>query len=316
MADPIKNVPGRSEIVDIYAKTLARLNGVIAGEDFTKVAKARAAAKIIEINKHINHLRKQQSAWAKVFIPEAYKNGALQDIPIIKKVRGNAANVSYGTLHRSAATVAVEGAIQDFSVVADSLDRTYVGYVRRAQYQGNKQRIAEEIAGGIVEGASRQTTSVRILEELKRKANKGLIVVGKVTMNANDYADMLARTLSRAARTEGVLNTLNANDVDLVIYNDTGAVDFCVQYENQIFSISGNSGKYPMLVERPPLHPNCTHSISAFFEEFSSPAEIKRGTEYDKRDVGKTSAEMNKKYPITKDDTRTRTKKTQKAKAA
>jgi hypothetical protein len=119
-------------------------------------------------------------------------------------------------------------------------------------------------------------------------------------MNAKSYADLLTRTISRAARTEGTINRLNEANIDLVIITDTGAIDFCREYENQIFSISGRSRKYPKLVLRPPYHPNCTHNLSGFIAEFAEPGEITLGSQFKKSDVNLSSKEMAKKYPIRK----------------
>ncbi len=311
--DPIPLVPGNAEIIDIYALTLSRLKAVIAGEDFTTASKRRATAKIIEIRRHIAELRRTHNAWAKKFIPDAYRIGTDQDIDDIVRLLGSSAHTSFGKLHQEAARVAVQGAVQDFGVVADALDNTYVGYVRRAQITGNKRAIANEIAGGIIEGAGRETVVNRLLIETQRKAVKGLIVVGQRTLNARVYADLLARTLSRAVRTEGTINRLTENDIDLVIISDTGAVDFCTEYENQIFSISGKSSRYPKLTARTPLHINCTHTTHGYIPEFAENGEDENGRQFKLVDVGKTAKEMNKKYPIKRDDTRTRTKKTQKA---
>lgn len=311
--DPIPLVPGNAEIVDIYALTLRRLKAVIAGEDFTTASKRRARNKIVEIRRHIAELRVSQNAWAKEFIPDAYRIGIDQDIDDIVRLLGSSAHTSFGQLHREAAIVAVQGAAQNFGVVADALDLTYTGYVLRAQYTGNKRAIANEIAGGIIEGAGRETVVNRLLIETQRKAVKGLIVVGKATLNARVYAELLARTLTRAARTEGTINRLTENDIDLVIISNTGAVDACTEYEDQIFSISGKSSVFPKLTARTPFHINCTHTTHGYIREFAEKGEEANGLKFKTADIGKPWTEMNKKYPIKRDDTRTRTKKTQKA---
>ena len=134
-------------------------------------------------------------------------------------------------------------------------------------------------------------------------------------MNAASYAEMLARTLSRSVRTEGTLNRLNEYGIDLVTVTNTGAVDFCQIFEDQIFSISGRSKTYPKLVHRPPYHPNCTHTLSGFVAEFANYDQLEAGKEFKASDSNLSARDLAKKYPVTKDDTRTRTRKTQKAAA-
>ena len=310
--DPIPVTPGRGEMVDIYTQALMRLRGVIAGEDFTLASKRLAAQKIGDIHRHIAELRITQAAWSKRYIPDAYKNGALQDEALIERHVRSGYKKRLGGLHEAAAQVAAQGAMADFDVVADALDRTYVGYVRRAQFIGNKRKIAMDISGGIVESATRQTVQNRLLDELRKNAVAGKITVGKVTMNAKAYAELLARTLSRSVHTEGTLNRLNEYEIDLVLITNTGGVDFCRIFEDQIFSISGKSRMYPKLVHRPPYHPNCTHTLSGFVTEFANYNDLSIGKEFKASDSNLSARDLNKKYPIIKDDTRSRTKKTQK----
>jgi len=262
MADPIPITPGRKEIVDVYAEALARLKNIISSEDFTTATRRQAAEKIISIQNHIKHLKKYNRKWAQKYIPDSYKIGLNQNEEILKRFLGNEYTGQFSELHKSAAAVVAEGTVQDFDAVANAMDTTYTGYIRRAQIHGLRQKAARSIAGGIVEGSTRETTSLRILEDLRSDIFAGKITVGKVTMNAKAYSDLLARTVTRAARTEGTINDLTDNDIDLVIISNTGAVDFCTEYEDQIFSLSGQSKKYPKLTARPPFHPNCTHTLS------------------------------------------------------
>lgn len=311
--DPIPNTPGRENIVDVYADTLHRLKDVISGEDFTLASKRRAAEKIADIQQHIKLLRKLNKEWCEKYIPEAYKIGTYQDEKLLKRFKGNEYTSQFSKLHQEAAMVAAEGAVQNFGAMADGLENAFVDYIRRAQYVGSKQAIAREIAGGIVEGASRRTVSNRLVEELRQRAMNGTIVVGKATLNVNAYADILARTVTRAARTDGTINRATEYGIDLVIISNTGAVDFCTIFEDQIFSLSGKSKRYPKLVHRPPLHPCCTHTLSAFVSEFSDADEMALGNEFKAADNNLSSRELAKKYPVLEDDTRTRTKKSQAA---
>ncbi len=316
--DPIPNTPGRSELVDIFSVALDRLKKTILDPSLRSGDRRKVAQRIIEIQDHIKELKQESAEWAAKYIPKAYKYGAYQDQELIErlaKYRKTPAKTAFGRYHKQAAKVAAEGAAADFAVAADALEKTFVNYVRRIQIETARQAIAREISAGIVEGATRETTTSRLMKVLEYQAKNGIITVGKTTMAVDQYADMLCRTLTRAARTDGVLNRAKENNIDLVIINNTGAVDFCREYEDQIFSISGRDSRFPVLTERPPFHPNCTHSISLFAEEFAEPDEIELGRQFNKSDIGKPASEMAKKYGIEEDDTRAMTRKTQKASA-
>jgi hypothetical protein len=313
MPNTIPQTPGREQIVDLYALTLSRLRDVVSDLGSTQAAKRRAVEKIVAIERHISTLRAAQSSWAQTYITEAYKLGTMQDEEILRRYLGNEFTAQFSGLHEQAAMVAVEGAVADLTIAANAMEQTFVSYVRRAQVEGARSEIAREIGAGIIEGASRQTVSNRLLATLKDQVTAGHITVGRVTMNARSYADLLARTVSRAARTEGTLNRLKENGMDLVMVSNTGAVDWCTIYEGRVFSISGRSKTYPRLVLRPPYHPNCTHTLSAFIEQYATPEELEYGKGFPRGDLERSPRDMAKKYPVEKDDRRANTKKTQRA---
>ncbi len=297
MPDPTPRTPGRRAITDPYAAAVTRLRAIIAGTDYTQAAKRKAAEKIASIRDEVTRLRRVNRVWAARYIPEAYKIGFHQDDALLERYLEGDYAAKFSQLHRDAAMVVAEGAVANLDAVADAIEQTYTDYIRRAQIEAARSQVARSIASGIIEGQSRRTTSRMILDDLRDRLVEGKITVGRVTMRADAYADLLARTVTRAARTEGTVNRLTENEMDLVIMNNTGAVDFCTEYEDQIFSISGTSRKYPRLTARPPFHPNCTHVLSPFVEEFAAEGEIERGTQFKREDLDKSAAEMAKKYP-------------------
>jgi len=294
--DPVPNTPGRQEIVDIYAKSYAALKDILVGEDFTRAAKRQAAQKMVEIQKHVKTLKRENAKWAERYIPKAYKNGYYQDNDLIKRYLGNDYTAQFSKLQREASMIVASGAVRDFNLVADALGNTFESYIEYSRYVGNKRFIAERIAGGIIEGQTRRTVSKHLLDDMKANIVDGNITVGKMTMNAKRYTDLLARTVSRAARTEGTINRLNQDGIDTVIISNTGAIDFCRMYEDQIFSISGKSKRFPKLTLRPPYHPNCTHTLSPFISEFADEGEVEIGSQFDKADSDLSSKEMARKY--------------------
>lgn len=316
MPDRVPNTPGRAELVDMFVLALERLKKQVFGEMTVGSDRARAARRIIAIQREIKRLKKESATWAARWIPKAYEIGLHQDDKILErlaKLSGDNYDSDFSKLHTDAAAVIAQGAAIDFSTTADALEQTFSGYVRRAQVEEARAAIAREIGSGIIEGESRDTVTKRLLDDLRERATDGIITVGKATMSVDKYADLLVRTVSRAARTEGTLNRLKEHGLDLVRVSNTGAVDFCRIYEDQIFSLSGKDTRFPVLTQRPPYHPNCTHTLSAFVEVFADNGEVESGQQFLREDNGKSAAEMAKKYPIERDDTRAMTRKTQRA---
>jgi len=75
------------------------------------------------------------------------------------------------------------------------------------------------------------------------------------------YAKMLARTNMVKTLAEGQKASALEQDVDLVEWITNDPCEQCQKYANQVFSITGQSDKYPQLPDIP-VHPNCECSIS------------------------------------------------------
>ena len=83
------------------------------------------------------------------------------------------------------------------------------------------------------------------------------------------YADLVAKVRLRDTQTEAVLNSCKEFDNDLVEVSDHGSefVDICLEYEGNVYSLSGKHPDYPYLPEYPPFHPRCQHHIRPTSEE-------------------------------------------------
>jgi len=95
------------------------------------------------------------------------------------------------------------------------------------------------------------------------------------------YAEMVARTTTREAMTQGTINRLREHGVQLAQVSAHNAHDFCRYYENAIVSIGEQPHPaYPPLSAingGPPFHPRCVHSLTPFVERLATGEERKRG---------------------------------------
>ena len=100
------------------------------------------------------------------------------------------------------------------------------------------------------------------IEEVKGFTDKG----GK-RWDLSTYARMCARTIAAEAMSEATINRALDLGLDLVkVSKHVHPEDICSPYEGRIYSISGESNRYPKLTVRPPFHPNCRHTISIYIE--------------------------------------------------
>lgn len=148
-----------------------------------------------------------------------------------------------------------------------------------------KQNIIDEVTVNIKAAKSADSAKLVGKSELYKElvANsidgKFLKVKGKDGKTRNykikSYANLVARTKYVEAHTEAILDVARANDTDLVqcsSHNTTTPYD--KQFEGKVFSISGKNKKFPILIDRPPFHPNCLHFLNPIFIDAYSDSEL------------------------------------------
>lgn len=85
------------------------------------------------------------------------------------------------------------------------------------------------------------------------------------------YIRMYSRTRTREIQTRGIEHRMNDYDLDLVQISehlDVDGQDICNDYEGNVYSLSGNHPRYPILDITPPFHPNCVHVMTPWVEEY------------------------------------------------
>lgn len=117
---------------------------------------------------------------------------------------------------------------------------------------------------------------------LNEYAKKGLQCVkykdGKV-FSIDSYCEMLGRTMTGRCSLQASLNRYVQRGYQLgVVSAHFRSCDLCSPFEGTILSLDGKSNVYPSIwdAETQGLwHPNCKHDISPFFEEITTPLEIR-----------------------------------------
>lgn len=109
---------------------------------------------------------------------------------------------------------------------------------------------------------------------IQNEATRGMSIEldGGYRMNAERYANMLARTTSVQAANRGTLDRAEESGVQTVKVNVApGSTDFCLELEGKIYALTDEAAQkfaVPLLADcpsgGPPFHPNCRHSISPF----------------------------------------------------
>jgi hypothetical protein len=125
-----------------------------------------------------------------------------------------------------------------------------------------EDQINKAIAEGILEDATPQRAQSNLEKILRERliGKEQIVTAGSKHYTPEYYAELLARTRTRDAQSAASVQAALDYGVDLVQVSDHNTTtEICMQYEGQIFSISGGTPGYKKLEEVAPFHPNCLH---------------------------------------------------------
>jgi hypothetical protein len=144
-----------------------------------------------------------------------------------------------------------EASIQAFTAeaVKSFIQKTVAGaLVTKSKYNAGEASLTSKDIAGKIRG--------KLLDQI---GGGDFIIVNGKNYNLKSYAELVARTRMRESQTQAVMEICEAFDNDLVqidIHDDP--CSFCAEHQGRVFSISGNSLKYPKLPDGgPPFHPRC-----------------------------------------------------------
>lgn len=164
--------------------------------------------------------------------------------------------------------------LNDISIVMfTSLDNGYKylsGLLLRTQQQIlREEKINQLVAEGLAEKGTVYQVRKKLLESLIEELGKdSMIQAGSKKYSLKTYSELLARTKIREAQSYATLNVAMDSGSDLVqVSSHNTRCPICIEYEGKVYSISGKDKDFPALLEQPPYHPNCLHSLTTIFKE-------------------------------------------------
>jgi SPP1 gp7 family putative phage head morphogenesis protein len=228
--------------------------------DLTDFQRYRAEKLLAEVNQIVAGLDRRTYVWAKKSIPFSYERGI--DIAADRLKAMNVTRfVSYDAqIHTSAVNIMVDDVTLEFMASNQSIKTSFNRVIRQTQQRLIEDReISRSIAQGIVQGETRRAVSDSILKNLREQlGNEQFITIKGRHYRPDKYAELVARTRTREATSQGTINTALRYGVDLVQWDAHSEVcEYCQQFSGRVYSISGQDEDFPMLTEKPPLHPNC-----------------------------------------------------------
>lgn len=263
-----------------YDSILKRMNQYIKDDQINKINEQNA---LKDINRIITKLLKESGEYSPQIIAEYY-NARNEQIKALKKA-GVEFDLSpnFGRIHED---------------VVKLLQARYEESMTRyasLMIQKTRHKILNVSTEWALKLETREFTLSDINNFLNQYSDVQFEINGK-KMNARAYAKTNLNSVIDGAKNQALINTSKEIENDLLKMSyHASACPMCAKYENQVYSISGESKKYPALSSINAgnvtaygiVHPNCRHRFTAFFEGYSTiqeqyQDEEKREVEYKK----------------------------------
>ena len=244
----------------IYSAAQKTLVAQLKKIDLTDFQNARAQALLKQVNEVVSVLNTSAYRWAKGALPYAYEQGI--DLAADRlRALGITRFVAYDAqIHTSAVNVLIQDVSTELIMANEGMKKFFNRVILQTQQTLLQDaEISKMIAQGLIQGEARRTVSDTILKGLRAQlGEERFLVINGRNYQPAKYAELLARTRTREATSNGTINTALRYGVDLVQWDSHAEIcEYCAQFAGRVYSISGADNQFPQLTEKPPLHPNC-----------------------------------------------------------
>lgn len=230
----------------------------------THNTRARNIALLNQVEMIISALQIQLADWSQTVIPKSYQRGVEIVEQQTKRLEASRIGTSFAQIHQSAITALVQLITMDGARVSTELKHVASNIVRRTQLAKSiDDAISREIALGVIEGKNLKQQTDALLSMYRARVGAGeMININGTWFRLDKYMELVARTRTRDAVTQGTINTALQYGFDLVVWDiHDNPCPKCRPFTGRVFSITGEDTRFPLLVTRPPVHPNCECTI-------------------------------------------------------
>jgi len=236
----------------------------IQAAELTVWQQARAQQQLLLIRDALDEMGEATVEWGQIHLPGLYQAGMDVANDVFKK----APPEELAALHTESIKLVGENLAvrmdDGLSVVGRQVDDVF------------RQAALNSLQQATILGETRRQATKQMVQELLDQGVTAFVDKRGTQWSLGRYSEMVARTTSREAQTQGTVNRQAELGEDLVeISSHGGACPLCEPWEGQILSISGNSDKYDSLgnAEAAGLfHPNCLHVAMPYSERYAGAA--------------------------------------------
>lgn len=262
------------ELRNVYDRTAREMSRILMSATSTDFARWRANEILKQVRTEMDMLDAYAGTWAGSAAKREYIRGTTLARDRMKLLKVPAGPLNMGNvLNRSALDALSDSIAVDLLRANDSWRGRATQFIRQTQQRVIQDReITKRIATGVAAGETRKRTSDSLYREFRRQlGDEEFIRINGRNYNPKYYSELVARTRTREAATEGAINAGIQWGVDLcqvsTHLHDDRPGDICPEFAGRIFSISGTSDDFPPLTVQPPFHPNCGHELHPITEQ-------------------------------------------------
>ena len=176
---------------------------------------------------------------------------------------------SFASIHTDAITILTDNLVNNFADVNNMVGRQIEDTLREI----GLTKASTKFASGQTIKELQKELKAKLLDE----GIGGILAKNGRVIPYKAYANLLARSIVAETQNTSVLNVAKEHEHDLVKMSDhKTACEVCQKYEGKIYSISGDSDKYPYLKNIPGfnkgynnVHPNCKHRLVPFIQKYN-----------------------------------------------
>ena len=277
------------ELIEAYRRAGERIDKELQKAALTSFRRFNLGAHKQQIATYIRALDALAADTAKVIAPKCYEVGADLATDALRE-QGVKVSSSMGSRINTAGVQAVTDQMAlDFLSSNRAMEQSAMRLLRRTQQMHlDERQINDIIADGLVQGETRRAASSRLRDALVKELGDGVRVqAGSRSFKPDYYAEMVTRTRTREAVTEGAIRTGQANGVCLfrVSVHQNPCEEVCQALQGKIFATVEGTG-FPMMTKRPPYHPSCKHVAVPYVPKDDEEEERLREFSNNKETVG------------------------------
>ncbi len=216
---------------------VAQLNSV----NLTDFQMARAQQLLKQVDVIVTQLNNGVYKWAKDSLPYAYEQGIDLAAERLKALNITRFVAYDAQIHTAAVNALVQSVSTELIMANEGMKKFFNRVITQTQQTLLQDaEISRMISEGLIEGQARRTVSDKILQDLRTQlGEERFLVINGRNYQPSKYAELLARTRTREATSNGTINTALRYGVDLMQWDSHAEIcEYCAQFAGRVYSIS------------------------------------------------------------------------------